>query len=154
MLEKNVELLEQLPIFQGLSRDQIAAIADCGVKAFFQTGEAIIREGQPGEVAYVILTGKAGCLVQDRRETVEEALWPGTLIGELAMLVETVHPVTVTAKERVRALAIHREAFRTVMERDPAIAQHMSDMLLMRLNGLVEQLKKVDEKLAAIEQAA
>lgn len=154
MLEKNVELLAQLPIFQGLTHHQLGMIADCGSKAFFQAGDAIVREGEQGEVAYMILTGKASCFIRNRNETFEEDLWPGTLIGELAMLVETIYPITVVAKERVRALAIHREAFREVMERDPAIAQHMSDMLLARLSGLVEQLRTVDEKLAAIEEAA
>lgn len=154
MLEKNIELLEQLPIFQGLSHEQLEAIAACATKAFFQQGEAIVTEGEAGETAYIILTGKAGCPVRDGDESFEEDLWPGTLIGELAMLVETVYPLTVTAKERLRALAIHREAFHEVMERDPAIAHHISDKLLVRLYGLAEQLRTVDEKLAAIEEAA
>lgn len=154
MLEKTVELLEQLPVFQGLSHQQLKAISDCGTKAFFQTGETIIAEGLPGDTAYVILTGKAGCPVREGDDIFEEDLWPGTLIGELAMLVETVHPVTVTAKERVRALAISRGDFHAVMQADPSIAQHISEKLLVRLYGLAEQLRKVDEQLAAIEEAA
>ena len=41
------------------------------------------------------------------------------------MLVETVHNVSVTAKERLRALAIQRDALRSVMEEHPGLAQHI-----------------------------
>jgi CRP-like cAMP-binding protein len=54
----------------------------------------------------------------------------------------------------VRAIAISREAFHAVMQDDPLIAEHISNMLLVRLHGLAEQLREVDAKLAEIEQAA
>ena len=83
-----------------------------------------------------------------------EDLWPGTLVGELGMLVETVHSVTVTAKERLRALAFQRDAFRGVMEAHPEFAQHISEMLLLRLHGLAAEIRVVDSRLAELEKAA
>jgi CRP/FNR family transcriptional regulator, cyclic AMP receptor protein len=87
-------------------------------------------------------------------EAFVQDLWPGTLVGELGMLIETVHAVTVTASERLRALAIGRDAFRLVMEENPAVARHISDRLVMRLHGLAAQLREVDNRLAEIEKAA
>jgi CRP-like cAMP-binding protein len=154
MLEANLELLSQVPLFQGLSAAQLAAIAGVSRKTFFEAGETLIAEGETGDTAYLIMTGKAGCEQTEHRLPLEEDLWPGTLVGELAMLVETVHNLTVTARERLRALSIEREAFRTVMEADPAIAEHISEKLLVRLHGLATDLRKVDSTLARIDEAA
>ena len=86
-------------------------------------------------------------------ETLVEDLWPGTLVGELGMLVETVHNVTVTAQERLRALAFQRDTFRSVMEEHPELAQHISEKLLVRLYGLAAEIRNVDSKLAELEKA-
>jgi CRP/FNR family cyclic AMP-dependent transcriptional regulator len=154
MLDQKIELLQQVPLFAGLPAGLLEAIADVGEKRYFEANETIIKEGEKGEAAFLILSGKACCLRSANGETFAEDLWPGTLIGELGMLVETVHAVTVTASERLRALAIGREAFRAVMEANPVVAKHISDQLLIRLHGLAAQLREVDNRLAQLEQAA
>jgi CRP/FNR family cyclic AMP-dependent transcriptional regulator len=154
MLDTKIELLRQVPLFLGITEEQLGAIAAIAQKTFFQEGENLITDGQSGDTAFLIMTGKAGYARTEHGEVLDEDLWPGTLVGELAMLVETVHNITVTAKERLRALAIHREAFRGVMEQHPALAQHISEKLLVRLHGLAADLRKVDSRLAAIENAA
>ncbi len=154
MLDRKIELLQQVPLFAGLSEELLSAVASCGQKSFFEANENLIAEGEAGSTAYLIMTGKAGCPRIEGNETLVEDLWPGTLVGELGMLVETVHSVTVTAKERLRALAFHRDAFRTVMEEHPDLARHISEKLLVRLHGLAAEIRKVDGKLAELEKAA
>ncbi len=154
MLDQKIELLQQVPLFAGLSEDLLSAVADSGRKTFFEAGDKLITEGEAGSAAYLIMTGKAGCPRIEVGETFTEDLWPGTLVGELGMLVETVHNVTVTAQERLRALAFHRDEFRTVMEAHPELAQHISEKLLVRLHGLAAEIRKVDERLAELEKAA
>lgn len=154
MLDGKIELLQQVPLFAGLSEELLSAVADSGRKTFFEAGDKLIAEGEGGSAAYLIMTGKAGCPRVEGGEALVEDLWPGTLVGELGMLVETVHSVTVTAQERLRALAFHRDAFRTVMETRPELAQHISEKLLVRLHGLAAEIRKVDAKLADLEKAA
>ncbi len=111
MLDSKIELLQNVPLFIGLSEEQLSAIADASQKTFFEAGDNLITEGETGDTAYLILTGKAGCPKFENGELLEQDLWPGTLIGEIAMLVETIHNVSVTAKERLRALAITARCF-------------------------------------------
>ncbi|HZV21980.1 MAG TPA: cyclic nucleotide-binding domain-containing protein, partial [Hyphomicrobiales bacterium] len=125
-----------------------------GKKAFFEAGDNLIAKGESGETAYLIMTGKASCPKIENGEILIEDLWPGTLVGELGMLVETVHTVTVTAQERLRALAFEREAFRAVMKAHPSLAQHLAEKLLDRLKNLAAELRRVDGALAEAEQAA
>ncbi len=154
MLDQKIELLQQVPLLSGLSEELLGAVADSGQKTFFEAGEKLITEGESGTTAYLIMTGKAGCPRTEADETFIEDLWPGSLVGELGMLVETTHNVTVTAQERLRALAFHRDAFRPVMEAHPELAQHISEKLLVRLHGLAAELRKIDEKLFELEKAA
>jgi CRP-like cAMP-binding protein len=154
MLDQKIELLQQVPLFSGLSEDLLSAVAACGQKSFFEAGQDLITEGEAGASAYLIMTGKAGCPRIEGNEILVQDLWPGTLVGELGMLVETVHNATVTAKERLRALAFHRDAFRAVMEAHPALAQHIAEKLLVRLHGLAKEIRKVDDRLAELEKAA
>ena len=154
MLDQKIELLRQVSLFAGLSEDLLGAVAESGQKTFFEAGEKLIAEGEAGSVAYLIMTGKAGCPRVESGEVLTEDLWPGTLVGELGMLVETVQNVTVTAQERLRALAFHRDAFRAVMEAHPELAQHISEKLLVRLHGLAAEMRRIDGKLEELEKAA
>jgi CRP/FNR family transcriptional regulator, cyclic AMP receptor protein len=153
MLGQKIELLENLPIFRGLSRKQLGMIADAATKAFFEPGDCLIEKDAPGDTAYLILTGTAKCLQFPGTQAASGNAGPGCLAGELAMLIETVHTLTVQAMERLRALAIHREMLRGIMERDPAIAQQISENLLLRLQNFAQELRKVDSLLLKAEGA-
>jgi CRP/FNR family cyclic AMP-dependent transcriptional regulator len=154
MLDSKIELLQLVPLFAGLSADELDAIAAAGEKRYFEAGENLITQGEKGDTAFFILTGKATCTRSEKGRVLKDDLLPGTLAGELAMLVETVHAVTVTASGRLRALALPRQAFRGVMEARPRIAKNIAEKLLVRLHSLAAELRVVDGKLAEIEKAA
>lgn len=152
-LEDYIELLGATSICEGLSREQLALIVQNTRKCFFQRGECLIEEGLDGQTAYLILSGTVD--VEDApADCAGESLGRGTLVGELAMLVETTYGVTVRAKERVRALAIDRDVLHRLMAADPGIAEHFSDRLLTRLSSFASQLRALDAEFAALEALA
>lgn len=154
MLAPKIELLENLPIFKGLSGKQLGSIADAATKAFFEAGDNLITKDHQGDTAFLIMTGAAKCLHFPGMPASSDRIGPGSLVGELAMLVDTVHSLTIQASFRVRALALHREALRQVMERDPAIAQQISDNLLVRLQTFARDLRRLDDFFAKSEDTA
>jgi len=150
-LESNAELLGRVPIFEGLTDEQLSLIAAKGKKTFFAEGGAILKAGDRGDTAYLILTGLAMTEPDEGSGLQAEMLEPGTLVGELAMLIESTHTLTVKAKVRVRALAIPRADLYELMESDPSIAHHFSQRLLDRLIMLAGDLRQVDAAFAAME---
>lgn len=150
-LETNAELLGRVPIFEGLSQTQLAAVANKGKKTFFGEGAAIFKAGEKGDTSYLILTGLASTDPDAQSGLEPEMLEPGTLVGELAMLVESTHTLTVRAKVRVRALAIPRADLYELMESDPSIAHHFSQKLVERLVGLAGDLRQLDSQFAGVE---
>jgi CRP-like cAMP-binding protein len=150
-LEANVELLARGSIFHGLTSEQLSAISKATKKTFFEEGSKIVEAEYRGDTAYLILSGKAVSCPPKGAGFAPEELKPGTLVGEMAMLVETVYSITIVAEERVRALAINRKALFEVMEEDPSIAQHFSEKLLSRLAELAQDLHAVDAQFALLE---
>jgi CRP-like cAMP-binding protein len=150
-LETNAELLGRVPIFEGLSQEQLAVIAGKGKKTYFAEGAAMLSVGDKGDTAFLILTGLASTEPETDSALEAEMLEPGTLVGELAMLIESTHTLTVKAKVRVRALAIARADLHTLMETDPSIAHHFSQKLVERLMLLASDLRRLDAQFAIVE---
>ncbi len=154
MLGQKIELLEALPIFKGLSRRQLASILDVAAKAYFEAGDNLAVRNSRGDTTFLILTGVARCVDFPGNPAACEKVEAGSLIGELAMLVETIHSLTVQASVRLRALAFRRNAMKSVMLNDPVIAAKISGNLLIRLQTFAADLRRLDSFLAYVEGAA
>jgi CRP/FNR family transcriptional regulator, cyclic AMP receptor protein len=150
-LESNIELLGDVPIFSGLEPEQLKAIALKAKKAFFEVGANIVTAGKTGNTAYLIQSGRAVTRPPAGAKFEAEQVEAGVLVGELAMLAETIYTLDVVAEERVRALAIERDDLFAVLEADPAIAHHLSERVTERLIFLARDLREVDARFAMIE---
>jgi len=150
-LDRNVELLEQVPIFNGLTQEQLKAITIRGKKVFFEAGATIVSAGKTGKTGYLLLSGRAGSRPPAESKLEREYLEAGVLIGDLAMLVETVYSLDIVAEDRVRALSIERSDLFALMETDPAIAHHFAEKITERLIFLARDLREVDARFAMLE---
>ena len=99
-----------------------ARLADGGY--IVQEGSLVLEPGTPGE-------GE------------EHTVGPGTLLGELALLTETVSPVTVIAKEPTVLIRIPRNLFRKMLEGYPAAAQRLRDAMAERVDSWTRELTAV-----------
>jgi len=134
-------------LFQGLSLEQIALIARNAERIVYRSGDTIIAANTEGDAAVLIVSGDAvrisGLGLEDEVEAVAE----GSLLGEMAMLVEMEYGSTVIARGQVRALRITREGLKTQMERDPVLVDHFLHMIAGRLSELASELRAVDRAL-------
>lgn len=151
---KNAEMLGGIALFHGLSSGQLSAIAAKGEKEFFNGGHTIVKARSKFKAAYLILSGTV-----ETRPTKKSGLQPesydaGSLVGEMAMLTDTVAAIDIVAAERVRALAISREALYEVLEKNPEIAFHLADKVTERLLQVSHDLRELDAKLALVEYSA
>ena len=152
--DKNAELLGRVPLFEGLPLKQLLAVTAQGEKKFFENGETIVKARSKFKAAYLGLSGAIETRPPKKTGLEFERYESGSLIGEMAMLTETIASFDVVATERVRALAISRESLFEAMEADPEIACHLSDKITDRLLLLAHDLRELDAKLATIEFSA
>jgi CRP-like cAMP-binding protein len=144
--------LLRVPLFQGLTQQQLAEIARRAERVMFRIGQPIIRAGEAGDGAFLIIVGDA-----ERREPDARDVMPvetGSLVGEMSMLIDTEYSSTIVAKSAIRALKITRTALYAQMERDPELAAHFVAKLSGRLHDFTDELRRIGDGLEVPRLAA
>ncbi len=125
-----VDLLRQVPLFQGMTEHAVGAVADLVQDVEFAEGEALTREGEPGETFYVVVEGR---LRVSRGVTVLTEQGPGDFLGEISLIDGRPRTATAIALSPVKTLAIERPAFAALMEGYPAVRHSILMALTERI---------------------
>jgi CRP-like cAMP-binding protein len=142
------------PLFGGLAPLQLKVLALTAERVRFNDGEPLIRTGEEGEAAFLIVSGEVMVDIEDDEAETRAVLPAGTLVGELAMLIETEHSSTVKAAGAVNALKFSRQMMHELMQRYPGMAEHFTSKIRARLELMAEALREIDEMLDAGEDVA
>ena len=92
---RELELLRQVPMFAPLAPPIVERLASRAIRVAVPAGEAIIREGEPGDRFYVLLSGMA--TVSQEVRGARSLLRPGETFGEVALAMGIPRTATVTA---------------------------------------------------------
>lgn len=134
-----------LAIFRGLKPLQITEIARRAERIIYRPGDIIIEEDAVGDAAVLIFSGDAVRVSGPEYGGLPEPVKAGSLVGEMAMLVESVHTSTVIARGNVKALRIRRAEMHEQMEEDPSLAEHFLDRITGRLRSLAQDLRNTEQ---------
>ena len=148
-IDRLVATLLRVPLFVGLNPLQITELARQAERVAFRRGEIIARAGEPADGAYLIVSGPAELIVQRGSRASAAPVEPGSLVGEMAMLVEHRYRDTVVARDRVLCLRITRAAVLAQMLEDIRLARHFEGRIAERLSRVADELRHIDSLLAA-----
>jgi MFS family permease len=101
-------LLRGVPLLALLPEPTLEALARSVVRVEAAPGEAVIREGEPGELFYIVESGEVE-VTKDGRHVA--ALGAGDYFGEIALLRDVPRTATVTAKSETVLQALDRATF-------------------------------------------
>jgi len=138
--------LSHVALFAGLKPSQLADMAQRAEKFRYEPGETVIRAGQPGDGAYLLVSGRVDCLTG---APAPEPVEPGSLMGEMAMLIEHDYDATFVARERAFCLKLSRAEMHAQMLQDRSLIEHFQRRITERLARASEDLRRVDDALAA-----
>ena len=93
-------------------------------------GETLFREGERGDVLFVLMSGVAEIRVNNK---VVEVAEPGALLGEMTMIDEAARSATVVARTDCRLLAVDRRRFDFLIQNTPHFALHVMRVIARRL---------------------
>ena len=143
-IEDDIAFLERVPTFAQLGFSALQIVAIGSETKQLEDGEVLFRAGETADAGYVIQEGSLKLTRHDpRRSDPSVTLGPGVLIGELALVTETVRPVTAIAAEPTTVIRISRSLFRKVLEGFPEAARLMRDRLAERANQASEEISTV-----------
>jgi CRP/FNR family transcriptional regulator, cyclic AMP receptor protein len=140
--------LLRVPLFAGLKPLQLTEIARQAERIAFRRGGLITEAGKAGDGAYLLVAGDAVYGREPTSAVSPQVVEPGSLIGELAMLVDHAYGATIIATSRVHCLKILRTALYQQMEADPDLADYFSTMLTVRLTHAAIEMRRIDQMLA------
>jgi uncharacterized membrane protein len=105
--------LREVPLFSEMDEQEVAGIRLIMQEIKFKPGQVIIREGETGDLFYVITEGYAEIIIRDAggADIILHKAGPGDFFGELSMLTNEPRSARVRAVEDLTALALEREEF-------------------------------------------
>jgi CRP/FNR family cyclic AMP-dependent transcriptional regulator len=148
--------LREIPLFSEMDDQEVAEIRAIMDEMKFKAGQVIIREGETGDLFYIVTEGHAHVLIQDAggQEVVLHEVHPGGFFGELSMLTNGPRSARVRAAEDVTTLALGRDDFFGFLRKRPSAAidvlielggrLHENDMILRRM--VSRNANEVDEE--------
>jgi CRP/FNR family cyclic AMP-dependent transcriptional regulator len=154
--------LREIPLFSEMDEQEVAEIRALMDETKFRAGQVIIREGETGDLFYIVTEGHAHVLIQDAsgQEIVLHEVHPGGFFGELSMLTKEPRSARVRAVEDVTVLALERDEFFGFLHKRPSAAidvlielggrLHENDMILRRM--VSRNANEVDEERLTLGQ--
>jgi CRP-like cAMP-binding protein len=156
-MEDTAELLRRVPVFEGLSADDLAHVAQVAVPRSFDAHQVIFREGDGSDTCYVVRHGHARAIREhaDGRQITLATFGPGDIFGELAMFDAERRSATVEAIDELGTVAVLGSDMRHLMRRHPDIAVALVIALAGRLRAANERLARqsfqtVQSRVAAV----
>ena len=107
-------------------------------RQFHAPGESVIRRGDEGGAAYVIVEGRVGVSVSEGGPILDE-IGPGELFGELALLTSRPRTANVVALSDLELMVLERDAFHEQLLRDPVAANTLLELLANRFAAVIER---------------
>ncbi|MEA2555129.1 MAG: family transcriptional regulator, cyclic receptor protein [Actinomycetota bacterium] len=130
---QNEVALAGVPLFGGISKKHLRAIAAETDEQLFQRGQIIVEEGMPGETLYVVLEGQAKVMRNKRK--VGQVI-PGDFFGELSAIDGGARSASVVAETPMRLLRLFRHTLVDMVNTEP-------DFSVRLLDGMVGRLRQI-----------
>ena len=130
-------MLARVPLFSQLGAAEIADIMRLLRARTIESGEVLVRRGDPASSMYFITAGEVEIDLPNQRVRLSD----GTFFGEIALLRRTKRSGTVTAIRKTKLLALDAQDFHALIERLPAMAAHVNQTAEARLADTVAALR-------------
>jgi CRP-like cAMP-binding protein len=143
VLKDEVQRLRLVPLFCNVASAKLKLLAFTSQRLSFKAGHTLFHQGDPGDAAYVVLSGAADVLVDsDSGEIKIATVGPNSIIGEIAILCDVNRTATVRANSNLDVLRIDKDQFLGLLAEFPEMALQIIRVLADRLGQTTEELSK------------
>jgi CRP/FNR family transcriptional regulator, cyclic AMP receptor protein len=152
-LKEEYELLRRVPYFADIEPAKLKLLAFMSERVAFDPGMRLFRQGDPGDAAYLIISGEAEVSAETPSGPVLLAtLGANEIVGDMAILGNVPRSATVRAKTRLITLRISKEPFMRMVREFPAMAVSMMQELAERLAATNNQLSAAVAELRQLRE--
>ncbi len=141
-LDSEVDALKRVPLFANIETSKLKLMAFASERLTFKPGQTLVRQGDQGDAAYIILEGEADVVLNqpDGSEVVVATLQKNAVLGEIAILCDVPRTATVRAKSKTHTLKITKDLFFRLVQDFPQIGMEVMRILAARLEKTTQDL--------------
>jgi CRP-like cAMP-binding protein len=136
-------MARRVPLFNGLTPEDVAKIFSKGMTMTVEKGNVIFYQGTTGNQMYIVLGGKVE--LYDRKRNIA-SLGTGDLFGEMAVINNESRSATAVAGETTSLFVLSETVFQRLMEKRVAIR-----MLLNIIGTMSKRLRDMNTKLTTLK---
>ena len=152
-LKEEYEVLRRVPFFAEIEPSKLKLLAFMSERVAFDPGMPLFRQGDPGDAAYLIISGEAEVSAETPAgPLVLATLGANEIVGEMAILGNVPRAATVRAKGRLITLRISKEPFMRMVREFPSMAVAMMQELAERLAATNNQLSTAQAELKRLQE--
>ena len=142
-LNEEVEVLRSVPLFAKIEPSKLKLLAFTSERLTFPAGGELFHQGDPGEAAYIILSGQADVVIDTPTGEIAVAkVGKNDLVGEIAILIDVPRTATIRAETEITTLAINKDLFFRMISEFPGMAVEIMRELAYRLEATTAQLRE------------
>ena len=142
-----MEFLKEVPLFSGLSEDQLRKINQISVKKKYSKGEVIFNPGEKGEHFFILKSGKVKIFKTAKgKEQIIKIFNRPALFGEAASFTGKNFPAWAEAIEDSEIMIIPRDKFLELLKEDPEIGMNLLSVMAQRLIHLTNVIESLSLK--------
>jgi CRP-like cAMP-binding protein len=154
-LDGDIALLKRVPLFGELPTEQLRLIAFSAVRLDLVPGQVLFREGAKATCGYIVSSGVLELTVgEGKAKELVATCEAGSLVGEIALFIETKRPATGTAMIASQVIEIERKLIIRMLNEYPHVAVRLRATLADRLSATVADLGRVRQALMKIDNPA
>jgi CRP/FNR family cyclic AMP-dependent transcriptional regulator len=131
--DEKIDALGQAPLFAGLSRKELTALARGTEDLELPAGSVLCREGGLAREFFVIVDGSIEVTRGGKRLAIRGG---GDFVGEIGLITHSKRAATVTATTPVRCFVLTSGEFRRVLDDNPGIQRKVMKALGERVAAL------------------
>jgi CRP-like cAMP-binding protein len=133
-----VSVLAKIPLFVGLGKEELHALAARAEARAAPGGTVVVREGDPADSLYVVLSGRVNIFLHGNdgeKEVVLATKGPGEYFGEM-MLDDNPRSASVVALEPSKFAVISRADFKALILKHPEVGLQVIRNLIRVTRGM------------------
>jgi len=141
--ERIINKVNQSFMFSALDEKELKTVIDAMEEQNFKKNDVVIKQGDDGEVLYLLETGKLDCMKKfnkDEKDTFLKNYLPGDAFGELALLYNAPRAATIIATEDSKMWSLDRSTFNHIVKDASMKRRELHEKFLKS----VEILKSID----------
>lgn len=145
-LDADIKLLSRVKLFAGFDPEHLRLLAFGAELQTYGAGDRIYRQDSRSDGGYVISTGHVE-LISGRDDRIITSHSNGSLIGELALITETLNAATAVATQDTEVLKISRPLFLRMLNEYPQLARLLQTRIAESVEEFSKQLEVIRAKL-------